>query len=105
MKSILAIVSAAAFAVPFLGFSPSSQAEEIIYQASGHKNIYQSAANAIVVPTPAKVSVPVRIQHDANVYRSEGRATAREEHMTNVLSLFVNCSDPTTIYMGHALAN
>lgn len=108
MKSILAILSAAAVTVPFLGFAPSAQADEnaeIIYQSSGRKNIYQSAEAAIVTPTKAGVSAPIRVQYDANVYREEGKATAREEHMTHVLSLYIECENPTVVYAGHSLAN
>lgn len=92
------IAIAAAFL--FLGSTLQAEEAEIIYRASGKKNAY--AADALEA---GEYRAVVRAQHDANIYRHEGRASARHDEISSH-GLFVHLSleNPGVIHAGHSLA-
>jgi hypothetical protein len=104
MKILLSLLTLGAVAT--LGLS-SAAAEEavIIYSASAKKNPFVAASSAAGVLEAKNYSAPVRAQHDSNVYRSEGRASARHDEISSyVISLHINLENPRTVYLGHSLA-
>lgn len=97
------IAIAAAFL--FLGSTLQAEEAEIIYRASGKKNAYAAAASAADALEAGEYRAVVRAQHDANIYRHEGRASARHDEISSH-GLFVHLSleNPGVIHAGHSLA-
>ena len=81
-----------------------AEEEEIIYRAKGGRNIFKSAEKAAQHDRSGIYDAPIRAQYDANVNRTEGLATTREELTTWVLSLYCDMQNPGVIHFGHSLA-
>ena len=102
MKPLLALVAAAAFALPTVH---ADEEVEIIYSASSKKNRFATATEAARDLDTAPLLPALRAQYDSFVYRREGIATARhDELMSAVVSLYVTFEEPTKIRLGHSLA-
>ena len=97
----LTLTAAAGFS---FSFAQAEEQGEIIYQAKS-KNIFRAAESAAQRDRRATYRAPIKFQYDGFVNRSEGLATAREEHTGPVVVLHCVIGDWTTIRGGHALAN
>ena len=88
-----------------LGSGLQAEEAEIVYQASGKKNAFVAAASAADALEAGTYQAVVRAQHDANVYRHEGRASARHDEISSH-GIFVHISleNPGVIHAGHSLA-
>lgn len=96
-----------AIAAALLAFATAAPAEEaeIIYRASSKKDAHASAASAVSVIERRDYAAPVRAQHDAHVYRSEGLASARHDEISSyAISFYITLERPGTVYLGHSLA-
>jgi ABC-type sugar transport system substrate-binding protein len=104
MKILLSLLTLGAVAALGLGAAAAEEAE-IIYSATSKKNAFVAAASATGVLEAKDYSAAVRAQNDSNVYRSEGRASARHDEISSyAISFYITFENPGTVYLGHSLA-
>lgn len=85
--------------------SLKAEEAEILYTAPANRNAFVSAERAASALEARDYCSAVRAQHDANVYRSEGLASARHDEISSyAISLYLTFEDPGTLYLGHSLA-